>query len=131
MITDATTGFIRYSGSTFGSGSNTESIYPTVKPGVMIEYGYRELTGRMTASADFKFEGIKSAAQFWSGSISADTHWGWELGYKETVFGRAGFDIGRFTAGGGIDIRNITVDFAYLHHPDLDETYRISAGYRF
>jgi hypothetical protein len=131
MITDVTTGFIRYSGSTFDSASNSESIYPTVKPGLMLEYSYREFTGRAMSSLDIKFEGIKSAAQFWSGEISLDTHWGWELGYREMLFGRAGFDIGRFTAGGGIDVRNITVDFAYLHHDDLDETYRVSAGYRF
>jgi len=131
MITDVTTGFIRYSGGTFDSGSNSESIYPTVKPGLMLEYSYREFTGRAMSSFDIKFEGIRSAAQFWRGEISLDTHWGWELGYREMLFGRAGFDIGRFTAGGGIDVRNITVDFAYLHHDDLDETYRVSAGYRF
>ncbi|MFQ5453412.1 MAG: hypothetical protein ACE5D6_04415, partial [Candidatus Zixiibacteriota bacterium] len=64
-------------------------------------------------------------------SISLDTHYGWELAYREMVFGRAGFDIGRLTAGGGVNIKNITLDFAYLHHDDLDETYRVSAGYRF
>ena len=30
-----------------------------------------------------------------------------------------------------LDIRDIVVDFAYLHHSDLDETYRVSAAYRF
>ncbi len=139
MVTDVTTGFIRYSGgseihdndSTFETDANTESIYPTVKPGVMLQYTYDDFTGRMMAGGDFKFEGIRQAAQFWSGDISLDTHWGWELGYREMLFGRAGFDMGRFTAGGGVDVRNITVDFAYLHHDDLDETYRVSAGYRF
>ena len=140
MVTDITTGFIRYSGSTelldeqgnrVERQANTESIYPTVKPGLMLKYSYRDFTGRATASGDIKFEGIKSAAQFWMGGISLDTHWGWELSYREMVFGRAGFDIGRFTAGGGVNIRKVTVDFAYLHHDDLDETFRVSAGYRF
>lgn len=131
MVTDITTGFIRYSGETFDSGSNTESIYPTVKPGFTAKYSHADFTGRFLASADIKFEGIRSAAQYWQGKLSLDTHWGWELAYKEMVFGRAGFDIGRFTAGGGIDIRRITVDFAYLHHDDLDETFRVSAGYQF
>ena len=131
MVTDITTGFIRYSGKTFDSGANTESIYPTVKPGIMIEYPYRDFTGRFVASGDVKFEGIKRAAQFWNGPVSLDTHWGWEIGYRNMVFGRAGFDIGKFTAGGGVDVKNITVDFAYLHHDDLDETFRVSAGYRF
>jgi len=131
MVTDVTTGFIRYSGKTFDSGGNTESIYPTVKPGLMLQYTYDDFTGRAMASGDIKFEGVKLAAQFWSGDISLDTHWGWEFSYREMLFGRAGFDMGRFTAGGGIDVRNLTIDFAYLHHDDLDETYRVSAGYRF
>lgn len=131
MVTDITTGFIRYSGETFDSGANTESIYPAVKPGFSIQHSYREFTGRFVTSADIRFEGLKEAAQYWTGSLSADTHFGWEIDYRGLVFGRAGFDIGRFTAGGGIDIRNITVDFAYLHHSELDETFRVSAGYRF
>jgi len=131
MVTDITTGFIRYSGATFGSGSNTESIYPAVKPGLMLEYGQREFVGRFLVSGDIRFEGLKTTAQYWSGDISLDTHYGWEIGYRDIVFGRAGFDIGRFTAGGGVDVRRVTIDFAYLHHDDLDETYRVSAGYRF
>jgi len=140
MVTDITTGFIRYSGNTelldstgapLERGSNTESIYPAVKPGFMLQYTYDDFTGRMVMSGDIRFEGIKTAAQYWSGPISLDTHYGWEIGYREMVFGRAGFDIGRFTAGAGVDIRKFTLDFAYLHHDDLDETLRVSAGYRF
>jgi hypothetical protein len=131
MVSDITTGFIRYSGDTFGEGSNSESIYPTMKPGLAFEYRRHDLVGRMVASGDVKFEKLKNSAQYWLGSLSLDTHFGWELGYRDLLFGRAGFDIGRFTAGGGVDIRNITIDFAYLHHSDLDETFRVSAGYRF
>ena len=142
-VTDITTGFIRYSGGSalmeatdsgdteYESDANTESIYPTVKPGLMLEYTYDDFTGRFLMSGDIKFEGIRNAAQYWSGPLSLDTHFGWEIGFREMVFGRAGFDIGRFTAGGGLDIKNITVDFAYMHHSDLDETFRVSAGYRF
>lgn len=140
MVRDITTGFIRYSGNTElldPSGAvveregSTESIYPTVRPGLKLEYPYGDFTGIALAAADIRFEGIKTAAQFWSGSVSLDTHWGWELGWRQMVFGRAGFDIGRFTAGGGVNIRNITLDFAYLHHNELDETFRVSAGYQF
>lgn len=131
MVSDVTTGFIRYSGKTFDSGANSESIYPTVKPGLMLSRSYKDFTGRYVMSGDIKFENIKYAAQYWSGPVSLDTHFGWELGYKDVVFGRAGFDIGRFTAGGGVNVKNILLDFAYLHHDDLDETYRVSAGYRF
>ena len=131
MITDVTTGFIRYSGKTFSTGANTETIYPTVKPGLMLTRAYRDFTGRLMASGDIRFEHLQSVAQYSAGSLSLDTHFGFELGYREMVFGRTGFDIGRFTAGGGVNIRRITVDFAYLHQGDLDATYRVSASYRF
>lgn len=131
MVTDVTTGFIRYSGETFDDGANTESIYPTVRPGLALEKSYRSFVGRFTCAGDIKFEGIKYAAQYWSGPVSLDTHFGGELSFKEMLFGRAGFDIGNFTLGGGVDVKNITVDFAFLQHDALDETYRVSAGYRF
>ncbi len=131
MVTDITTGFIRYSKQEPEDMVNYESIYPTVKPGIMVTYAYSDFTGLILAGGDIKFENLKCAAQYWSGSVSLDTHYGWELGYKEMVFGRLGFDMGRFTAGGGLDVSNFTVDFAYLHHSDLNESYRVSAGYRF
>jgi hypothetical protein len=125
VVTDITSGFIRY------SGGNTESVLPTVKPGVMLVHQYKDFTGRFVMSGDIKFEGIKSAAQYWLGELSLDTHFGTEVSYREMVFGRMGFDIGNFTAGVGMDIRRITVDLAYLHNSYLDETFRISGGYRF
>lgn len=131
MVSDVTTGFIRYSGATFDSGANSESIFPTVKPGFMVVMNRGELIGSFSASGDIKFENLKTTAQYWSGATSLDTHYGWEVGFRGTVFGRAGFDIGRFTTGGGVEVRKLTLDFAYLHHADLDETYRVSAGYRF
>ncbi len=131
MITDITTGFIRYSGDTFGDGSNTESIYPTIKPGVKLVHSYSDFTGRFMVSGDVKFEHLGDAAQYHAGSVSLDSHYGWEVDYRSMLFGRAGFDIGRFTAGAGVDVKNIIVDFAYLHHSELDETFRVSAAYRF
>ena len=131
MVTDITTGVIRYSGETFGTGTNYESIYPTVKPGLMYRQTIKDFTGRLLASGDIRFENYDDAAQLHAGSFSLDSHFGLEAGYKEILFGRIGSDIGRFTAGGGVDIRKFTLDFAYLHHSDLDETFRVSAGYRF
>ncbi len=130
MVTDATSGFIRYSGKTFDQGAHTESIYPTVKPGLLISHGWRDFTGRMAVSGDIKFENLDQAAQYYAGSFSLDSHWGWEIGWREMVFGRFGFDVGRFTAGGGLNVRNVAVDFAWLHHSELDETFRVSASYR-
>lgn len=140
MVTDITSGFIRYSGGTEFVNTNgdtvetaaeSESILPTIKPGLLLTDKYKDFTVSLMGSGDVKFEGRKAAAQFWTGELSLDTHFGLEIGYRNLVFGRTGFDIGRFTTGGGLAVKNFTVDFAYLHHDDLDETFRISAGYRF
>ncbi len=140
MITDVTSGFIRYGGgstietsdsTSFVTASSSESIYPTVKPAIMLEKFHKNWSARIAAVGDVKFENLKTAAQYWMGKMSLDTHYGLEIGYKELAFGRAGFDIERFTAGGGVEVRNITVDFAYLHDDVFDGTFRVSAGYRF
>ncbi len=124
-VTDITSGYIRY------TGGYSESILPTVRPSLLAHHVIDQFTVRLAMAGDIKFEGIKAAAQFWSGEVSLDTHFGAEVSYREKVFGRAGFDIGKFTAGVGMDIRRITLDLAYLHHSQLDETFRVSAGYRF
>lgn len=124
-VTDLTSGFIRY------SGGNTESILPTVRPGVLLSHKIRDFTGRLAFTGDIKFEGIREAAQFHAGDISFDTHFGMEISYTEMAFGRAGFDIGNFTAGAGLAVRRIKIDLAYLRNNDFDETFRISASYSF
>ena len=129
MVSDITTGFIRYSGKTFGTGGNSESIYPTVRPGAMFEYSWREFTGRAMFTGDIKFESLKTTAQLWSGPVSMDTHFGLELGWRNMVFGRAGFDIGRLTMGAGVAVRRFAVDFAYLHDSNFDATFRVSGAY--
>ncbi len=132
MVTDITTGFIRYPGYTgegFQTSGSTESIYPTIKPGLLLEHTHRDFTGRFAAAGDVKFENLGEAAQLSAGSASLDGHFGCEIDYRGMVFGRLGFDMGRFTTGVGIDVSRLTVDFAYLHHSDLDETFRVSAEY--
>lgn len=129
VVTDITTGVIRYSGDTFDSGSNYESIYPAVRPGLAYAHPIGEFVATATFAGDIRFEGLENAAQYWGGAVSLDTHYGLEVAWRNMLFGRAGFDIGRFTAGAGVSLSRITVDFAYLHHDDLDETYRVSAGY--
>jgi hypothetical protein len=127
-VTDITTGFIRYPGETSGGGSYSESIYPTVKPGLLVRHSTGDFTGRFVATGDIKFENLGEAAQVSAGSFSLDSHFGLEIGYLEMVFGRAGIDIGRFTAGAGLELRRVTLDFAYLHDGELDDTFRVSAG---
>jgi hypothetical protein len=130
MVTDISSGFIRYSGKTFGGGAHTESIYPTLKPAISFRKQHKDLSGQFSASGDLKFENLRGAAQYWSGAVSLDSHYGLELGWREMLFARAGFDIGRMTAGGGFIYRHVAIDFAWMHQSTFDETFRVSASYK-
>jgi hypothetical protein len=125
VVTDVFSGFIRY------SEGNTESILPTVKPGLFLEHNIKDFTGRLAFSGDIKFEGIKNGAQYWMGDLSLDTHYGLEIDWCRMLFGRLGFDIGNFTGGLGVSINKVKVDLAYLYNSNFDETFRFSAAYKF
>jgi hypothetical protein len=124
-VTDFTSTLLAYN-----SGSK-ETITPTAKFGTSYRYFYRDFSFLGAASTDLRFEGRKSSAQYYQGSISADNHYGLEIGYREKGFARAGFDAGDFTAGAGIKIAPVRVDFAFLTHPALDNRYRVSLGIEF
>ncbi len=125
MVTDLTVGFIHY------SDGHTESVLPTIKPGVLFEKQFNNFAANLVISADIKFEGQKKASQFSAGAISLDSHFGLETSYRGVLFGRAGFDRGDFTAGIGICISRMTFDFNYLLNSGLDDTFRASAGFQF
>lgn len=129
-IADLTTGFIRYSGDTFGEAT-TESISPSIKPGFMLYRDYYQFTGRFTASADISLEDRQISDQYHTGLASANTHFGWEVEYQQSLFARLGLDAGNFTAGVGLASNGASFDFAFQNHSDLDESYRVSAAYSF
>jgi len=129
MVNDITTGFVRYSGETFGRGAYTESIYPTARPGLLLERCHNDFVGRFAFSGEIRFEDRKYSDQYWTGAVSADTHFGWEVEYRKLVSGRFGFNGGKFTAGLGVSAGRAVFDFAFQNNPDFDETYRVSAGY--
>ena len=120
MMRDVTTTLLSYDTGT------KESIYPTLVPGLM----YRRVLGdfEITASADadVKFENYREAAQYWQGSISADTRFGFEIGFQDIAFGRIGSDIGRLTLGCGVSVSPLELDVAYMRQTDIDDSFRIS-----
>ena len=124
-LNDITSGIIRY------SDGATESITPTLRPGFMYERVISDVTVRLMGSGDVRFEGRKATAQYWSGDISLDTHYGLEISYIENVFGRIGADVGDFTVGAGFVSGAFNIDAAVLRTGDLDDSYRFSAGYSF
>jgi len=124
-ITDLTSTFLAY------SNDNTETIYPALKPALSYTWIHRDVRITGSGQAILRFEGRKQTAELWQNDISADFQTGLEIGYKEAAFGRVGYDQGRFTAGLGAAFKRYLIDLAYLHHSDLDETFRISAGLNF
>jgi hypothetical protein len=125
VITDLTSTFLAY------SNDNTETIYPAVKPALSYLWTRRDVAITASGQAIIRFEGRKQTAELWQKNISADFQAGLEVGYRGAAFGRIGYDQGNFTAGLGAVIKRYLIDLAYLHHSDLDETFRISAGVNF
>lgn len=108
-----------------------ETITPTVKVGTSYRYTYRDFSLLGAFSSDLRFEGRKAEAQYYQGFISADNHYGMEVGYLDKGFARVGFDAGNFTAGAGLKIAPVKIDFAFLTHPALNNSYRVSLGIEF
>lgn len=125
VVTDVTSTFLAY------SNDNTESILPAVKPALSYRYDFRDLSVRVSGQSVLRFEGRRDVSELLLGDISADFQSGLEIGYRNMAFGRVGYDHTRFTAGLGAAFRSYMIDLAYLHHGDLDETFRISAGIEF
>jgi hypothetical protein len=121
VVKDFTTTLLSYDTGT------KESINPTLTMGFMLRHQFGNWEAMLTADSDFRFENLRDAAEFWMGSISADTHWGAQLGYKNLLFARSGIDIGRMALGGGVKILPFQIDFAYLKYNDLDDSFRVSA----
>ncbi len=124
-VTDLTSTFLAY------SNDNTETIYPAVKPALSVRLARPNVALILSGQAIIRFEGRRQTAELWQGNISADFQAGAELSYKKAAFGRIGYDQGRFTAGLGAAFSRYLIDLAYLHHGQLDETFRISAGINF
>jgi len=125
VVTDLTSTFLAY------SNDNTETILPAVKPGLSYRWMHRDVSVLLSGQSIIRFEGRKQTAELWQGEISADFQAGMEVAYKGVAFGRLGYDQDKFAAGLGAVIDRYLIDFAYLHHRDLDNTFRISAGVNF
>ena len=110
----------------FYDNGTTETINPTTKLGVALNRSFGDFSLVLATDADVRYEGRKTAAQFWLGKISADVHYGLEISYRGKVAGRLGMDQGDFTAGAGLRINQFGLDIAFLSHDELDNTYRIS-----
>jgi len=117
------------------STGTVEFITPSVKLGVAYKIPAPSLNASMilAADGDFYFEDRRIASQFWVDQLSADMHLGGELRFQEKVMVRGGLDSGNVTAGAGLRIGPVGLDYAYLHFHDgyFEATHRISAQVEF
>jgi hypothetical protein len=126
-LQDATTTFLVW------DTKEREQIMPTAKLGVAYTRFVPTMESRVTAAADadFRFENRATADQYHIGSVSADTHYGLEIAYRELVSVRAGLAMGQLTAGAGLSLGGFTVNYAFGKHEYLDSSHRVSASYAF
>jgi len=121
----------------FWSNGGTESVLPTVKFGTAIRWPISKFAtvATIAADGDFRFEGREYSAQYSFGGVSLDTHIGVEFLVKNLVALRIGSFEGSMTAGLGLSFplmgRPVSLDYAYLSHPQLDATHRMSLGVGF
>lgn len=131
-LQDITTTYLSWS-----TGTN-EVIAPAVVPAFAYRVSLPSAAMDLVLASSFecRFENRGEADQWSTGSLSVNSHWGAELGFSERVFVRGGFDSGfdtaDITAGAGLLLGPMMVDYAYAGDVlDIDEvTHRISLGVR-
>lgn len=130
-LQDITTTYLSWS-----TGTN-EVIYPAIVPA----FAYRIALPRarmqvlLASSVECRLEDRGDADQWDAGDFSFNSHWGAEVGFSEKVFVRAGadsgFDTADLTAGAGLLLGPVMVDYAYAGDVlDIDEvTHRVSLAF--
>jgi hypothetical protein len=110
-----------------------ELIAPTLKSGISYPFSLPFLQSRLllAGDADIRFEGREGAAQLHAGAVSLDFRLGGEISFYDIVALRLGRDdLGNFTAGAGIILSRLNIDYAFMQHTDLEDTHRISLRIR-
>lgn len=118
----------------FWENGTHESVYPSAH----VELGYetritsKEIPLQIRLGAETLVEGRKSAATLDAGIFSADFHAGIAVAPIPQVKLMAGYDIDSVTAGLGIYISKLAVEYAIKpgSQDDLGYSQRISAGWR-
>ena len=134
-LQDVTTTYLSWNTE---KGTN-ESIMPAVIPGLAWRQPLPSWNASLllASSLEARAEDRGAADQFAWGDFGANLHLGMEIGFRERVFLRGGFDSGfgseDLTAGAGFRLDRLTVDYAYAGDTlDIDEvTHRLSLGVRF
>jgi len=124
MLRDITTTMMAW------STDEKEFITPSLRPGISYQYHFDSIGLYLQPSFDVNlmFENRQSSAQLHMGPVSADTFWGMEIGYRDVVFLRLGYDdLERFNGGIGLSITRFGIDYSYTNYDqELGNVHRIS-----
>jgi len=120
-LQDATTTLVAW------DTQHKELITPTLKLGLAYPIKMNLLSGKLLPAIDIdtRFENRGTTSQAAVGPISFDTHVGLEYAFLNAIALRLGSDVGHFTAGAGLRLPQLHVDYAFMSH-DLGDTHRIS-----
>ncbi|MBN1233387.1 MAG: hypothetical protein JXA60_08560 [Candidatus Coatesbacteria bacterium] len=108
-----------------------------IVPSPWLGFAYRMpfiFGGELTLMSDteWHFENRQTADQFSLGKTTMNLHYGIEYLIKKRVALRAGSDEGVFTAGSGIYLNKIALNYAFLSDDDFNgSSHRISGNYFF
>lgn len=104
------------------SSGTKETILPKIALGVAPVLPLRAISSTVTLEADI----VKTIDV-----IGFDVNLGFEYGYRDLLFGRMGIYRGNYTLGIGLQYKKFSLDYAFMAHPDLNNSNKLSAGIRF
>jgi len=110
-----------------------ELISPTLKTGLAYPFSIPLLRSRLILAGDVdtRFEGRGTSSHLSAGALSFDFRVGAEWSVYDVVAIRLGRDdVGEFTAGIGLQLSRLDIDYAFMQHSHLKDTHRISLRIR-
>lgn len=112
---------------------HSETVDPSLTVGARWSRELASVRGSITAGGDvgLHFDNREAASQIGSGAFAGDLQGGLEYWYDHLLAARLGSDAGNLTAGAGVRVTSLSVDYAYLSNEELDDTHRVSASFRF
>ncbi len=100
---------------------HTEVIVSTLRLGLAADINLPVLEARLipVADVDYRLEAIGESEAF-------AHHIGLEYLIRDAIGLRIGSDDGELTFGGGLNLKPVSIDYAFIGHDELGETHRIS-----
>ncbi|MFH0765182.1 MAG: hypothetical protein V2A61_02045 [Calditrichota bacterium] len=102
-----------------------EIIVSSLRLGLASQFEVKALEARITPAVDVSYR-LESLGDPGAGAV----HWGLEYLVHDLVALRVGRDDTRLTFGGGLSLRPVSLDYAYVDHDQLGETHRVSLALR-